>query len=168
MGVITLKLPPLRHRGADLERLADHFRRHFAHAHAKDVRTFSPEALQLILGHGWPGNVHELAEAIERAVIVCRGQRIEPNHLALTCREANPATARATPRAHVPAPPTGDGILPLKEALEGPERQLILEALEALNWNRQETARVLDINRTTLYKKMKKYGLLFEEPAWAN
>ena len=168
MGVITLKLPPLRHRGADLERLADHFRSHFAHAHAKDVRTFSPEALQLILGHGWPGNVHELAEAIERAVIVCRGQRIEPNHLALTCREANPATARATPRAHVPAPPTGDGILPLKEALEGPERQLILEALEALNWNRQETARVLDINRTTLYKKMKKYGLLFEEPAWAN
>ena len=45
---------------------------------------------------------------------------------------------------------------------------MILEALEALNWNRQETARVLDINRTTLYKKMKKYGLLFDEPAWAN
>ena len=168
MGVITLKLPPLRHRGADLEQLADHFRSHHAHALAKDVRTFSPEALQVIRAHGWPGNVHELAEAIERAVIVCRGQRIEPNHLALNCREANPAAARATPRAHVPAPATGDSILPLKEALEGPERQLILEALEALNWNRQETARVLDINRTTLYKKMKKYGLLFEEPAWAN
>ena len=60
------------------------------------------------------------------------------------------------------------GILPLKEALEGPESKLILEALEALNWNRQETARVLDINRTTLYKKMKKYGLLIDEPAWAN
>jgi two-component system response regulator HydG len=59
-------------------------------------------------------------------------------------------------------------ILPLKEALEGPEKQLILQALEALNWNRQETARVLDINRTTLYKKMKKYGLLFDEPIWMN
>lgn len=168
MGVITLKLPPLRHRGGDLEQLANHFRAHFAHALAKDVRTFSPESLQVLLAHGWPGNVHELAEAVERAVIVCRGQRIEPNHLALTRREANPATPRATPRAHVPAAPTGDSILPLKEALEGPERQLILDALEALNWNRQETARVLDINRTTLYKKMKKYGLLFDEPAWAN
>ena len=60
------------------------------------------------------------------------------------------------------------GILRLKEALEGPERQLILEALEALNWSRQETARVLDINRTTLYKKMKQYGLLHDEPTWAN
>jgi len=59
-------------------------------------------------------------------------------------------------------------ILPLKEALEEPEKRLILEALRALNWNRQETARVLDINRTTLYKKMKKYGLIFEEPVWTN
>ncbi len=168
IGVITLKLPPLRHRGADLERLADHFRAHFARVLAKDVQSFSPGAMQAIVEHAWPGNVHELAEAIERAVIVCRGQRIEPNHLALTCREANLATTRATPRVHAPAPPSGDAILPLKEALEGPERQLILEALEALSWNRQETARVLDINRTTLYKKMKKYGLLFDEPAWAN
>ena len=59
-------------------------------------------------------------------------------------------------------------IRPLKEALEEPEKRIILEALEALGWNRQETARMLDINRTTLYKKMKKYGLLLEEPAWAN
>ena len=60
------------------------------------------------------------------------------------------------------------GILRLKEALEGPERRLILEALVALNWNRKETARALNINRTTLYKKMKKYGLLLDEPTWAN
>ena len=69
---------------------------------------------------------------------------------------------------HVAARPPAAGILRLKEALEGPERQLILEALEALKWNRQETARVLDINRTTLYKKMKKYGVLVDEPACAN
>ena len=54
-------------------------------------------------------------------------------------------------------------IKPLKESLAEPEKQLILQALEALNWNRQETARVLDINRTTLYKKMKKYHLLTED-----
>ena len=60
------------------------------------------------------------------------------------------------------------GLRPLKEALEEPEKQIIIAALRALNWNRQETARVLDINRTTLYKKMKKYGLLMEEPALLN
>ncbi len=57
---------------------------------------------------------------------------------------------------------------PLKQALEEPEKQIIIQTLRALNWNRQDTARVLDINRTTLYKKMKKYGLLMEEPALLN
>jgi two-component system response regulator HydG len=59
-------------------------------------------------------------------------------------------------------------IRPLKEALEEPEKQIIIEALQSLNWNRQETARVLDINRTTLYKKMKKYGLLIDDPVFVN
>jgi two-component system response regulator HydG len=174
IGVVTLKLPPLRHRSGDLERLTEHFRVRFARQLGKDVRSISPEAMALLRSHGWPGNVHELAETIERAVVVCRGQRIEPNHLALTVRDASSmlaviagsSGASIRPQRH--APHANNHILPLKEALEGPERQLILEALEALNWNRQETARVLDINRTTLYKKMKKYGLLFDEPAWAN
>jgi two-component system response regulator HydG len=55
------------------------------------------------------------------------------------------------------------GIHPLREALEGPEKRIIVEALRALNWNRQETARVLDIDRTTLYKKMKTYGLMIDD-----
>jgi DNA-binding NtrC family response regulator len=176
IGVITLKLPPLRHRGSDLERLADHFRNRFARQLAKDVRCLAPESLALLHAHAWPGNVRELAETIERAVVVCRGQRIEPNHLALNIRDSATALSalsgstlgsmRSSFRQQ--SGPSNTEILPLKEALEGPERQLILEALEALNWNRQETARMLDINRTTLYKKMKKYGLLFDEPAWAN
>jgi two-component system response regulator HydG len=57
----------------------------------------------------------------------------------------------------------GAPLRPLKEALEGPEREIIVRTLEAFGWNRQETAKALDINRTTLYKKMKKYGLLDEE-----
>jgi two-component system response regulator HydG len=56
------------------------------------------------------------------------------------------------------------GIRRLKEALEEPEKRIIIQALQAFNWNRQETAQVLQINRTTLYKKMKKYGLLIDEP----
>ncbi len=165
MSVVTLKLPPLRHRGSDIDRLADHFRVVFARQHGKDIRSLSPETLDVLRSHGWPGNVQELEQVIERAVIVCRGARIEPNHLALIPRDLSGLkTAPGRPqRARL-----GADILPLKEALEEPEKQLILQALEALNWNRQETARVLDINRTTLYKKMKKYGLLFDEPVWAN
>ncbi len=93
-------------------------------------------------------------------MVHCRGARIEPCQLELNRRPQERPAARP---GHAAV-----GILRLKEALEGPERQVILEALEVLNWNRQETARVLDINRTTLYKKMKKYGLLLDEPTWAN
>ncbi len=164
ISVVALKLPPLRHREDDMDRLADHFRARFARQMGKDVTAFSPEVVDVLRSHPWPGNVLELEQAIERAVVVCRGVRIEPNHLALINRETGMGRPSSRPRR----PHVNLGILPLKEALEGPEKELILQALEALNWNRQETARVLDINRTTLYKKMKKYGLLFDEPAWAN
>jgi DNA-binding NtrC family response regulator len=165
ISVVSLKLPPLRHRGTDLQRLAEYFRARFSKEIGRDIVGFTPDALDWLRRHEWPGNVLELENVVERAVVHCRGPRIEPTHLALGLRPGPSPTARHAPppRPHVPL-----GILPLKEALEGPEKQLILQALEALNWNRQETARVLDINRTTLYKKMKKYGLLFDEPAWAN
>ena len=96
IGVITLKLPPLRHRGGDLERLAEHFRNRFTRQLSKDVHCFAPESLALLRAHSWPGNVHELAETIKRAVVVCRGQRIEPNHLALTIRDTASALAART------------------------------------------------------------------------
>ncbi len=167
ISVVTLNIPPLRHRGDDVARLADYFRDRFAREIGRPAGSFSPDALEMLRNHSWPGNVLELENAVERAVVHCRGPRIESIHLDL-----NPIrTDRPTPAANVRSVPgklaTGD-ILPLKEALEAPERELILRALQALNWNRQETARVLDINRTTLYKKMKKYGLLFDEPVWAN
>ncbi len=164
ISIVSLKLSPLRHRGSDIERLADHFRARFAREQGKDVRGFTPEALELLRKHDWPGNVHELRNAVERGVVLSRGGTVEAAHLALVPREARSGRQGSSPsRPHL-----AQGIRPLKEALEEPEKQIILQALEALSWNRQETARVLDINRTTLYKKMKKYGLLFEEPAWVN
>jgi two-component system response regulator HydG len=163
LSVVSLKLPPLRHRGGDIARLAEHFASRFARENGRPFPGFRSDALQILEGHPWTGNVLELKAAVERAVLLCRGRPIEPSHLALTPKETG-VVRKATESRGVSA----RGILPLKEALEEPERQLILEALQALNWNRQETARVLDINRTTLYKKMKKYGLLFDEPVWAN
>lgn len=169
LGVVSLKLPPLRHRGQDVIRLAETFRDRFAREVGRSVLRFSPQAQEQLLAYEWPGNLLELKSVVERAVIYCRSHLIEPAHLALNGQEAGPSHSSpglARPGSRRPA--ARAGIQPLKEALEGPERQLILEALQALNWNRQETARVLDINRTTLYKKMKKYGLLYDEPIWAN
>jgi DNA-binding NtrC family response regulator len=162
ISTVCLKLPPLRQRGADLELLAEHFKNRFRSTLGKDVCGFTPEAASLLREHSWPGNVRELESAVERGVVVCRNSWITPANLALSTEERQAARLRNHPlRPHVDV-----GIRPLKEALEEPEKQLILRALESLNWNRQETARVLDINRTTLYKKMKKYGLLNHEPAW--
>jgi DNA-binding NtrC family response regulator len=156
---VSFKLPPLRQRGSDIELLAQHFRTRFARDLNKEVLGFMPEALNALRQHSWPGNVRELESAIERSVVFCRGPKIALAHFSLNS-EAPRATRQRLPST---GPHMAVGIRPLKEALEEPEKLLILQALEALNWNRQETARVLDINRTTLYKKMKKYGLLDAE-----
>jgi len=163
---ICLKLPPLRHRTEDIARLAEHFREQFAIDFGKTVTGFSPDALDLLGHHEWPGNVRELESVIQRGVALCQGPKITSANLAVGI-----APSRSSrPSNYTPRPPfhSGAGLRPLKEALEEPEKQIIIQALRALNWNRQETARVLDINRTTLYKKMKKYGLLMEEPALLN
>ncbi|WP_165227301.1 sigma-54-dependent transcriptional regulator [Aquisphaera insulae] len=161
---LCLMVPPLRLRGTDIELLADHFRARFAHEFHKDVVGLARDALEALQKHDWPGNVRELQGVIQRAVSRCTSPRITSNHLMpiLNLQRQSRAAAGA-PRPHLPM-----GIRPLKEALEEPEKRIIIQALQAFNWNRQETARVLDINRTTLYKKMKKYGLLVDEPIWAS
>ncbi len=164
VGIVCLRLPPLRDRGGDIEALAEHFRARFAAEFAKPVLGFTSDALDLLCRHDWPGNVRELESVIQRGVALCQGARITSSNLSLGF--GPPRAGRNptySPRPHLPI-----GIRPLKEALEEPEKQIIIQALQALNWNRQETARVLDINRTTLYKKMKKYGLLIDEPAIMN
>jgi len=165
ISVISLMLPPLRHRGTDVELLAESFRAHYAREFHKTIAGFTRDALDVLQKHDWPGNVRELEAAIQRAVALCNGPRITSSHLAPILnhhRQARSASG-STPRPHLKM-----GVRPLKEALEEPEKRIIIQALQAFNWNRQETARVLDINRTTLYKKMKKYNLLIDEPAWAN
>ena len=163
---VCLKLPPLRHRGPDVLRLAEHFLAKFAAEHDRPVVGFSPDAIELITRHEWLGNVRELESVIQRGVSLCQGPKITPMNLSIGLspgRASRPSASSMRPHLH-----PDYSLRPLKEALEEPEKQIIVQALRALNWNRQETARVLDINRTTLYKKMKKYGLLMEEPALLN
>jgi two-component system response regulator HydG len=159
-----LMVPPLRHRRTDIELLAEHFRVSFAEQYHKEVSGFTRDALDALQRHEWPGNVRELKGVVQRAVARCGTSRITSNHLAPILDHHRQARGGAgMGRPHLPM-----GIRPLKEALEEPEKRIIIQALQAFNWNRQETARVLDINRTTLYKKMKKYGLLMDEPIWVN
>jgi two-component system response regulator HydG len=159
IGVVSLMLPPLRHRGTDIVLLAKSFRDRYAHEFRKTVTGFSGDALDILQGHDWPGNVRELEAAVRRAVALCTGPRITSSQLAPIIdhhRRARADAGTTPPHHHM-------RIRPLREALEEPEKRIILQALQAFNWNRQETARVLDINRTTLYKKMKKYGLLVND-----
>jgi two-component system response regulator HydG len=168
LSAVNLRLPSLRQRSGDIETLAEYFRAGFAREIGKPIVGFTPEAHEMLRRYPWPGNVLELENVVERAVIVNRGSWIEPCHLGLHHQDGINVRTVSIPVTAASRIPSSATILPLKEALEEPEKQLILQALEALNWNRQETARVLDINRTTLYKKMKKYELLFDEPIWAN
>ncbi len=167
---VTLRLPPLRRRLDDLDLLAEHFRDQFARQLGKSVIGFAPESLRMLHAHRWPGNLSELASVVERGVLLSTVDLIRPDALMVNLSEAvlheNGLNGRDGNDPNGAS--QGSTIMPLKEALEEPEKQIILRALEALNWNRQETARVLDINRTTLYKKMKKYGLLTnDEPTCA-
>ncbi|WP_406696939.1 sigma-54 dependent transcriptional regulator [Singulisphaera sp. Ch08] len=164
ISVICLKLPPLRHRGTDIEQLAEYFRARFAQEFNKNVVGFTRDALDCLNKYDWPGNVRELEGVIQRGVVLSQGSRITSGHLSPSL--GNPRILR--PSSMAPRPHHSMSIRPLKEALEEPEKRIIIQALQALNWNRQETARVLDINRTTLYKKMKKYGLLVDGPIWVN
>jgi two-component system response regulator HydG len=158
--VISLSLPPLRHRGADIELLAESFRARFAHEFRRCVTGFCSDALDALRRHDWPGNVRELEAAVRRGVALCSGPRLTADQLTPALDGHRPVRPGSTPPPHLPM-----GLRPLKEALEGPEeRIIIIQALEALDWNRRETARVLGINRTTLYKKMRRYRLLIDEP----
>ncbi|GAC1475793.1 MAG: sigma-54 dependent transcriptional regulator [Isosphaeraceae bacterium] len=164
VSVVCLKLPPLRHRGGDIEQLAEYFRARFSLDFGKNVVGFTADAVEILAKHDWPGNIRELEGAIQRGVALCQGTRITSGHISPSlCQSRSSRSGSHQGHPHIPLK-----IRPLKESLEEPEKRIIIQALQALNWNRQETARILDINRTTLYKKMKKYGLLVDEPIWVN
>jgi len=147
VNVINIELPPLRERISDIPLLAKHFLDKVCEESGKKVHGFSDEASAALQSFPWPGNVRELQNVIERAVLLGKNDLIQLEDLPEQLVGANPI--------HV-EPTVGCS---LKEALESPERQIILSVLKMNNWNRHATAESLNINRTTLYKKMKRLGL---------
>jgi DNA-binding NtrC family response regulator len=147
INVINIELPSLRERISDIPLLAEHFLRSVCEESGRDVTGFSEEALVALRRYQWPGNVRELQNVVERAVLLGKGGVITATDLPSHLTSGTPVTV---------TPVSGQS---LKNALDAPERQIILEALQANNWNRNATAAALGINRTTLYKKMKKLNV---------
>ncbi|MGA1979704.1 MAG: sigma-54 dependent transcriptional regulator [Sedimentisphaerales bacterium] len=145
INVVTIDLPPLCERVGDVRLLAKHFLQVYCAQHNKEKPGITDEAMEYLERYSWPGNVRELENTIERAVLLSKDKFIGPFDL--------PDSIKQNQRQKAYKP------MSLKEAMAEPEKNLIRQALEANHWNRQETAKALQINRTTLYKKMKQYGL---------
>jgi DNA-binding NtrC family response regulator len=152
--VVPIELPPLRDRVGDVPLLAKSFLRKFcvelqrSPGSRKGPQDFDDDCLLTLQRYPWPGNVRELENVIERAVVLCKDRFITRAELPPKLVES----AASTPLMNYHP-------MPLKDALEAPEKRILEAALRANGWNRQLTAEQLGINRTTLYKKMKRFGL---------
>ncbi|MCK4753303.1 MAG: sigma-54-dependent Fis family transcriptional regulator [Planctomycetes bacterium] len=150
INVVALDLPALSERVGDIPLLAKHFLKIYCMQHNKDKLGIAEEALEYLGHHPWPGNIRELENVIERAVLLSKGRYITSEDFPNSIKQGQDHQQ------------THNKSMSLKEALAEPEKNLIRKALEANQWNRQETAKALQINRTTLFKKMKQYGLYAE------
>jgi PAS domain S-box-containing protein len=141
INVINIHLPALRERTDDLPLLLDHFIKLFNKKFGKSVKTVSKEVYDIFCSYKWPGNIRELENIIEHSFILCRGDRIETEHIPvklLNYKQEN--------TVH-------------KNSFFSAEREVIMDALEKNNWNKKATAEALGIDTSTLWRKMKKFSI---------
>ena len=150
LNVITLNVPLLRERKEDIPLLAQHFLSTFAEKNRKQIKGFTPQAMDQLLKYDWPGNVRELMNAVERAVVLSRSEYLDEQDLPLVIKDALSDEEKSPSRDAVPAD------LPLEDV----EKTTILKTLESTDGNKSEAARRLGITRKTLHKKLKKYGMM--------
>ncbi len=160
VNVVKVELPPLRERVADIPHLASHFLEMHAEELGRTITGFTDDAMDALRRYPFPGNVRELANVVERAAVLARGQTIGATDLPPHVIE--PESGVLAPALKLTADGAWSGES-LADALLDPERRIILSALAANDWNRQHTADALGINRTTLYKKMKQLDIDAEE-----
>jgi two-component system response regulator HydG len=137
--VISLHIPPLRDRREDIPVLAAHFLQRYSRETTKDVDTITSKGMGLLKNYDWPGNVRELENAIERAVVICKKRRLGAEEFSFL----KPSTPAATKTY----------------SLRDTEVAHLREVLDEFHWNITRAAQALEINRVTLHKKIKKYGL---------
>jgi PAS domain S-box-containing protein len=139
LNVITLHLPPLSDRKEDIPLLCNHFLEKYSIKENKDIKSFSPDAMQILMDHEWPGNVRQLENAVSHAVILTQGRFIERRHLPQFLKKSV--------------------LEPSSTCLAENERRLILNVLQESNWNKHTAARRLKISRSTLYSKIRRHHI---------
>ena len=142
LNVIPINLPPLRERRNDIPLLARHFLKRFCSEQGKNVQEFSPESIRILMDYSWPGNVRELENSVEHAVVRSKGHTIEAGDL--------PGSLQ-----------TFESIVQPRDVpnLSENEKVFLENALSRNAWNMKKTARELEIGRSTLYSKLKKYRI---------
>jgi len=142
LNVISIEIPPLRERKEDIPGLAQHFIQKFNIELGKNVQKISEDALKVLMKYDWPGNVREVENAIERAMVVSKEGIIKLEELHLAPYIINPEISE-----------------PGDKTIKSVEKDHILRTLRENSWNIQKSAEILDIDRVTLYNKIKKYDL---------
>lgn len=146
LSVVPVNLPALRERSTDIPELANHFLRKFAEKNRKDIKGVHPEALNLLMQYEWPGNIRELENTMERAVILCLGEQVTPHEL--------PPHLLSEDARQMQRPQLDDGF-----TLRDMEREVIRSTLEQTGNNKSKAAKKLGVARQTLLNKIKEYGL---------
>jgi DNA-binding NtrC family response regulator len=170
LHVIAMRLPPLRDRKGDLPLLVQHFIERSSKGMGKTISGVTDEAMRVLTAYRWPGNIRQLENVIERAVILAKHAKLDVEDLpeelrfhsdaaAMAVDDQEEAAAGEAPAAQAPAASSADDGVLLKDALKMPERELILKVLAEVRWNRSEAAKRLGIHRSTLYHKIRKLGI---------
>ncbi len=148
INVISIQMPPLRERREDIESIVNFYLEKYSHDNKKKVTSISNEVKKLFLDYTWPGNIRELENAVEGAVIMAKTEIANKWDVpSLAKFEKSPVSSTRDEKS-------------LKKVVEQPEKEHIISILNDCNWNRNKAAATLGINRTTLYNKMKKYDIL--------
>ena len=144
VNIIRLELPPLRMRKEDIPFLACHFIERFNRLQNKNISSITPKAMEILMDHNWPGNIRELENVIERAFVICPSNTIDTPQL----------PDELTGGDYHTTPPSAIG-----NSVKLAARQAIIAALQTCNGNRQAAAKLLNIHKTTLYRKMRSLGI---------
>ena len=149
LSVFPIHIPPLRERREDISELAEFFIRKYCLEMKKEKKALSKEALSLMDKYHWPGNVRELENTIERAIILCEGKKIMPEHLAIRLPSNSEIRLRE-----------GAGLKEVSQYAQAEaEKAMILRVLNQTRGNKRKTAEILKIDYTTLFEKIKKYNI---------
>ena len=137
-SLVIISFPPIRERRSDIPLIAKYYLEKYATMMHKPITEISPEAMDILIRYDWPGNVRELKNAIERAMVLAKPPAIRPQDLPIQLIEEEQ---------------------PENETLEAVEKAHILKILNKTNWNITQSAKILGIDRVTLYNKIEKYNL---------